>query len=99
MSHQSLQCNPEDAVIHRRILSKPSMKGIMLNKVCQGFPGGSVVKNSLGNAEDVGRIPGSGRSPGKGNGSPLYYSCLGEFHGQRSLAGYSPWGSQRVRHN
>ena len=37
-------------------------------------------------------IPGLGRSPGEGNGNPLYYSCLGNPMGQRSLAGYSPWG-------
>ena len=41
-----------------------------------GFPGGSVVKNLPANAEEVGSIPGSGRSPGEGNGSPLQYSCL-----------------------
>ena len=41
------------------------------------FPGGSVVKNALANAGDVGLIPGSGRSPGEGNGNPLQYSCLG----------------------
>ena len=46
-----------------------------------GFPGGTVVKNCLPmeekQAEDVGSIPGSGRSPGGGNGNPLQYSCLG----------------------
>ena len=50
----------------------------------EGFPGGSiwvglcgsVVKNPPTNAGDVGSIPGSGRSPGGGNGSPLQYSCL-----------------------
>jgi len=38
-------------------------------------------------------IPGSGRSPGVGNGT-LYSPLLlpGRFHGQRSLAGYGPWG-------
>ena len=41
-----------------------------------GFPGGSVVKNSPANARDMGSIPGSGRSPGKGNGNPPQYSCL-----------------------
>ena len=41
-----------------------------------GFPGGSVVKNPPANAGDVGLIPGLGRSPGKGNGNPLQYSCL-----------------------
>ena len=42
-----------------------------------GFPGGSVVKNPPASAGDVGLIPGSGRSPGEGNGHPLQYSCLG----------------------
>ena len=41
-----------------------------------GFPGGSVVKNMPANEEDIGLIPGSGRSPGEGNGNPLQYSCL-----------------------
>ena len=36
-----------------------------------GFPGGSVVKNLPANAGDVGLIPGSGRSPGGGNGNPF----------------------------
>ena len=47
---------------------------------CLGFPGGMVVKNSpvnVGDAEDAGSIPGSGRSPGEGNGNPLQRSCLG----------------------
>ena len=41
-----------------------------------GFPGGSEVKASACNARDLGLIPGSGRSPGEGNGNPLQYSCL-----------------------
>ena len=41
-----------------------------------GFPGGSVGKASAYNAGDPGSIPGSGRSPGEGNGNPLQYSCL-----------------------
>ena len=36
-----------------------------------GFPTGSVVKNPAANARNVGLIPGSGRSPGEGNGNPL----------------------------
>ena len=40
------------------------------------FPGGSEVKASACKAGDLGSIPGSGRSPGKGNGNPLQYSCL-----------------------
>ena len=41
-----------------------------------GFPGGSVVKTLPGNAGDASSIRGPGRSPGKGNGNPLQYSCL-----------------------
>ena len=40
------------------------------------FPGGSEGKTSACNAGDLGSIPGSGRSPGEGNGNPLQYSCL-----------------------
>ena len=40
-----------------------------------GFPGGS--KESTCNAGDMGSIPGWGRSPAEGNGSPLQYSYLG----------------------
>ena len=40
------------------------------------FPGGSVAKNLPANAGDGGSIPGSGRSPGGGNGNPLQYSCM-----------------------
>ena len=42
----------------------------------QGFPGGSDSKESASNAGDPGMVPGSGRSPGEGNGNPLQYSCL-----------------------
>ena len=44
-----------------------------------GFPGGSALKNLPANAEDagdMGSIPGSGRSPGGGNGTLLQYLCL-----------------------
>ena len=44
--------------------------------LCQGFPGGVSGKESACNAGDAGSIPGSGRSPGIGNGNPLCYSCL-----------------------
>ena len=42
----------------------------------QVFPGGSDGKASAYNAGDLGLIPGSGRSPGEGNGNPLQYFCL-----------------------
>ena len=41
-----------------------------------GFPGGSDNKESSCNVVDPGLIPGSGRSPGRGNGYPFQYSCL-----------------------
>ena len=41
-----------------------------------GFPGGLDDKESACNAGDQGWTPGSGRSPGVGNGNPLQYSCL-----------------------
>ena len=45
------------------------------------FPGGSDGKASAYNARDAGSIPGSGRSPGEGNGNPLQYSCLENLMG------------------
>ena len=60
-----------------------------------GFPGGSEVKNPPTNTREAGdavSISGSGRSPGGGHGNPLQHSWSGEAHGQRSMAGYSPWG-------
>ena len=51
------------------------------------FSGGSEVKASASNVGDPGSIPGSGRSPGEGNGNPLQYSCLENL------------GSQRVGHD
>ena len=47
-------------------------------------------------AGDPGLIPGSGRSPGEGNGYPLQYSCLEKSHGQRSLVGCSPWDHKQL---
>ena len=47
-----------------------------LHSVFWGFPGGSESKESTCNAGELGLIPGSGRSPGEGNGKPLQCSCL-----------------------
>ena len=60
-----------------------------------------VVKNppaSAGETRDVGSISGPGRSLGGGKWQPPPVLLPGKFHGQRSLAGYSPWGC-RVRHD
>ena len=59
-----------------------------------GLPCGAMIKNPPTDARDTGLIPGSGRSPGVGNGNPLQYSYLGKSRGQRSLEGYSPWGHE-----
>ena len=58
-----------------------------------GFPGGSVALLSV-NAGDAGAVPGVGRYPGKGTGNPLQYSW--KFHGQRRLAGCSPWSRKEL---
>ena len=52
------------------------------------FPGGTVVKNPPANAGDAGLIPGSGRSPGEGNGNLLQYSCL-----ENSMDGGAWWAT------
>ena len=51
---------------------------------------------SAGNEGAEGWIPGSGRSPGGGNGNPLQYACLENPWGQRSPAGYSPGGHEEL---
>ena len=45
-----------------------------------------MVKNLPANARDAGLIPGSGRPPGEGNGTPLQYSCL-----ENSMDGGAWW--------
>ena len=57
---------------------------------CLSFPGGSNSKESACDAGDLGLIPGLGRSPGEGHGSPLHVQ--GEFPLCPPLAGYHPWG-------
>ena len=60
--------------------------------------GGAVVKNptiDAGDARDSGSIPESGRSPWSRKWQPIPVSLPRKFHGQRSLAGYSPWGCKK----
>ena len=61
-----------------------------------GSSGGSDGKESACNLGDLGYIPGLGRSPGGGHGNPLQYSSLENPLGQRTLAGYSPWGRKEL---
>ena len=63
----------------------------------QGFPGDSDYKESACNSGDLGSILGSRRSHGEGDGNqatPIFLS--GESHGQRSPAGYGPWGHKEL---
>ena len=63
------------------------------------FPGGSDGKASVYNVGDLGSIPGSGRSPGEGNGKPLQYSCLENPMDGGAWCRIVSLGSQRVGHN
>ena len=53
-----------------------------------GFPGGA----NVGDARDVGSIPGSGRSPWRGKWKPTPVFLIGKTQGQRSLVSYTTWG-------
>ena len=69
---------------------------------CPGFEppvaslGSSAGKESACNVGDLGSTPRLGRSLGGRHGNPLQYSCLENPHGQRSMAGYSPWGCKEL---
>ena len=65
--------NPRSGLLELCYLIKLSIS------ILKGLPGGSVVRSPPANARDtgdLGSIPGSGRSPGEGNGNSLQYSCL-----------------------
>ena len=62
-----------------------------------GFPGGSDGKESACNEGDLRLIPVLGRSPGRGHGNPLHYSCLENPH-ERGSWQATVHGSQRVGH-
>ena len=53
-----------------------------LYKMCRSLPGCSYGKESIGNAGDLALSPGLGRSPGRGHGNPLQYSCLENLMGK-----------------
>ena len=63
-----------------------------------GFRGGSVGKESVSNAGELGLISGSGRSLEEGNGNPLQYSCL-ENSMDRGVWRATVHGVARVGHN
>ena len=70
----------------------------MVHIMSSGVPGGSAVKNPPANAGDAGWIPGSGRSPGEGNGNLFQYSCLGNPMDRRAWQA-AVHGVARVGHD
>ena len=69
----------------------------MSNNSIQGFPDGSAGKESscnAGDTGDVGSIPGWGKKPRRRKWQPIPVFLPGKPHEQRSLSGYSPWGSK-----
>ena len=69
MSQYMLTIGEQEAATCRRLAS------VYLN-LARAFLGGSDGKESAPSTGDLGSIPGLGRSPGKGNGNPLQFSCL-----------------------
>ena len=67
-----------------------------MTKPLLGLPRWLRSKESACEAEDQGSIPGLGSSSGEGNGNPFSVFLPGEFHGQISLASYSPWGRKEL---
>ena len=62
--------------LNGRNLELPRQCDFPVTQTAVGFPGGSDGKEPACNVGDPGSIPGSGRSPGEGNGNKLQYSCL-----------------------
>ena len=81
-----------------QIYPLPMTKAFSFLNSPMGLPPSSVGKESTCNAGDPGLIPGLGRSPGKGNGNPLQYSCL-ENPMDRVSWQATAHGVTRVRHN
>ena len=75
-------------VIHAEDLPRLILKSISIS--VPSFPGSSEGKVSACSVGDLGSIPGSGRSPGEGNGDPLWYWKIPWT--EKPGAGYSPWG-------
>ena len=65
----------------------------------EGVPGGSHGEESACSGGDPGAVPGLGRSPGEGNGSPLQYSYLENSMDREAWQAIQSKGLQRVRHN
>ena len=78
-SYKSVLPNPREIWVTLKSSSFPSLTTNHLHRLnnFKSLPsGGSDGKASVCNAGDPGLIPGSGSSPGEGNGNPLQHSCL-----------------------
>ena len=77
-----MNCTPWSCTRQQPYMSQPSISCLVerilgrREKKISGFPHSSAGKESACNAGDLGSIPGSGRSPGVGNGNPLQNPCL-----------------------
>ena len=88
-NHITFRCVAQwfNICIHKKVITTINLAPIHYHKIDLLCPShGSEVKASACNAGDLGSIPGSGRSPGEGNGNPLQHSCL------ENPMGYSPRG-------
>ena len=83
--------------VYLKLLKLAHCKLTIQKKGGKGFPGDSDRKESACNAGDPGSVPGSGRSPGEGNGNPLQDSCW-RIPRTEEPSGQFIW-SQRVGHN
>ena len=79
--------------------SRRGKRHFSLQKPLLGFPHGWEGESLSCNARDLGSIPGSGRSPGEGNGNPLQYSCLGNPMGRGAWRATVHGGHKRAGHN
>ena len=68
----------------------------MDNQQGPGLPWWLNGKESTYNVGDLDSVPELGSSLGGGHSNPLHYSCLENPHGQRSLAGCSPWSHKEL---
>ena len=94
--------NPRDrgawwAAVYGVVQSRTRLTGLSNSNSSKCFPCSSVGKESACNAGDPDSIPGSGRSPGEGNGNPLPYSCLENSMDRGTWqATYSPRGGKSL---
>ena len=87
--------NSIDCIVHGVAKNQTQLSDFHFTSLHKGFLGGAVVKNLPASAKDVkdtDLIPGLGRSPQRRKWQPTPVFLPGEFHAQRSLVGYSPWG-------